>query len=71
MFQEVGTAFAVAPGGWLVSAAHVAAPDARRLAALSYQSRQRARGRQISEKAATDWVVSDRCAGGERPRGRP
>ena len=56
VFQEVGTAFAVAPGGWLVSAAHVAAPDATRIAALSYQSRQRARGRQISEKAATDWV---------------
>ena len=31
-FQEVGTAFAVAPGGWLVSAAHVADPDAERIA---------------------------------------
>lgn len=57
VFQEVGTAFAVAPGGWLVSAAHVGAPDATRIATLAYQSRQRAAGTQISEKAAGEWVT--------------
>ena len=61
VFREVGTAFAVAPGGWLVSAAHVAAPGPVRIAALAYQSRQRALGRQISEKAALDWVAKTRA----------
>ena len=34
---EVGTAVAVAPGGWLVSAAHVATPDAATVARLVHQ----------------------------------
>ncbi len=55
-FQEVGTAFAAAPGGWLVSAAHVADPDAERIAELAYQSRERAAGRQVTDSAAKDWV---------------
>lgn len=66
-FQEVGTAFAVAPGGWLVSAAHVADPDPAVMAGLAYQSRERARGRQVSDLAAREWVKET----GARPvRGR-
>lgn len=56
-FQEVGTAFAAAPGGWLISAAHVADPDPARIAALAYQSRERALGRQVTDAAARDWVT--------------
>ncbi len=37
VITEVGTAVAVAPDGWLVSAAHVAAPDADTVARLVYQ----------------------------------
>ena len=56
VFEEVGTAFAAAPGGWLVSAAHVAAPNPQRIALLAYQSRERVQGRQVTEVAAREWV---------------
>lgn len=66
-FQEVGTAFAAAPGGWLICAAHVADPDAARIAAFAYQSRERALGRQVTDSAARDWVRSN---GARAVRGR-
>ncbi|MGD9571311.1 MAG: trypsin-like peptidase domain-containing protein [Thermoleophilia bacterium] len=37
---ETGTAFGVAPGGWLATAGHVAAPDPEDVAALAYQRMQ-------------------------------
>ena len=61
-FGESGTAVAVAPGGWLVTAAHLAAPDGPTLARLAYQNdravRRRAHG---DEAAATQWVTRNRA----------
>lgn len=37
--REAGTAFAVAPGGWLVTARHVAAPAKTTIARLAYQQK--------------------------------
>ncbi len=37
--QEAGTAFAVAPGGWLATARHVAAPEEATIARLAYQEK--------------------------------
>jgi S1-C subfamily serine protease len=55
--QEVGTAVAVTPDGWLVTAAHVAAPDAETVARLAHQTREAFEGRaHADEQAAREWV---------------
>lgn len=54
---ESGTAFAAAPGGWLVTAAHVAAPDRATIARLAYQTYLAGQGKpHADEAAAADWV---------------
>jgi len=53
---EAGAAVAVAPNGWLVTAAHVAAPDDATLARLAYQSSLAVRGKAHPDAAAKDWV---------------
>lgn len=61
--QERGTAVAVAPGGWLVSAAHVAAPDPATLARLAYIQDRAFRGlSHEDEEAADDWVRENGAA---------
>lgn len=55
--QEVGTAFAVAPGGVLVTAAHVAAPTGRSLAFSAAPIALAARGADHSEQYLSRWVV--------------
>ena len=54
--REAGAAVAVAPGGWLVTAAHVAAPDDATLARLAYQTSLALRDRAHGDAAAEDWV---------------
>lgn len=55
---EVGTAVAVTPDGWLVTAAHVAAPDEQTVARLAFQTREAYEGRpHADEQAARDWVA--------------
>jgi hypothetical protein len=54
--RERGTAFAVAPGGWLVTARHVVAPDDETLARLAYQNRLAHMGRAHSDAVAERWV---------------
>lgn len=57
VIEELGTAVAVAPGGWLVTARHVAAPDDATIARLAYQSDLAARGLDHSdEEGAIAWV---------------
>lgn len=64
--QERGTAVAIAPGGWLVTAAHVATPDAATLARLAYIQDRAFRGQSHEDEAAADdWVRSK----GARPVG--
>ncbi len=54
---ERGTAVAVAPGGWLVTAAHVATPDGPTLARMAYQNDRAFRNLGHSDEAAADdWV---------------
>lgn len=55
---ESGTAVAVAPGGWLVTAAHVAAPDGPTIARLARQYQLAAGGNpdHADEAAAAEWV---------------
>ena len=54
--RERGTAFAVAPGGWLVTARHVVAPDDARLARLAYQSTLAHAEQPHSDAVAERWV---------------
>jgi S1-C subfamily serine protease len=54
--EEVGTAFAVAPGGWLVTARHVAAPDDGTVALLAAQSKLAFEGRAHADADAADFV---------------
>jgi len=55
---EVGTAVAVTPDGWLVTAAHVAAPTPETVARLAYQTREAfAQRPHADEQAARDWVA--------------
>lgn len=54
--RERGTAFAVAPGGWLVTARHVVAPDDETLARLAYQNRLAYAQRPHSGAIAERWV---------------
>src|SRR5262245_43745426 len=54
--RERGAAFAVAPGGWLVTARHVVAPKGETLARLAYQNRLAYSGRPHSDAAAEEWV---------------
>ncbi|HMO00663.1 MAG TPA: serine protease [Miltoncostaeaceae bacterium] len=57
---EVGTAVAVTPDGWLVTAAHVAEPDAATVARLAYQTREAFQGRaHADEQAAREWVTAN------------
>lgn len=65
---ETGTAVAVAPGGWLVTAGHVAAPDDATIARLAYQSDRAARGLDHGDEAAAAAWVSDTGAVPIRPR---
>jgi hypothetical protein len=62
---ESGTAVAVAPGGWLVTAAHVAAPDRATVARLAMQSVLAHRG----EPHGTDEARRDVERRGIRPVG--
>lgn len=55
--SERGTATAVAPGGWLISAAHVVDPNPRTLARIGYQRRQTAQGVAVSDADARRWVI--------------
>lgn len=59
--SEVGTAVAVTPDGWLVTAAHVAAPDEQTVARLAYQTREAYEGRRshADEQAAREWVAGN------------
>lgn len=54
--EEVGTAFAVAPGGWLVTARHVAAPDDETVALLAAQNKLAFEGRAHADADAADFV---------------
>jgi hypothetical protein len=54
---ERGTATAVAPGGWLVSAAHLVDPNARTLARIGYQRWQTAQGVAVNDADARRWVT--------------
>lgn len=64
--REHGTAVAVASGGWLVTAGHVAAPGNQTVARLVYQSDLALRGRPHGDQAAaTTWVRTT----GARPVG--
>ena len=54
--RERGTAFAVAPGGWLVTARHVVAPDDAALARLAYQNTLAHARRPHSDAVAERWV---------------
>ncbi len=63
--RERGTAFAVAPDGWLVTARHVVAPDEETLARLAYQNRLAYAGRPHAQAAAERWVEQT----GARPVG--
>jgi hypothetical protein len=56
---ESGTAVAVAPGGWLVTAGHVAAPSGAGLARLAYQRKLIAERRPHSDEAAAAWVAEN------------
>jgi S1-C subfamily serine protease len=59
---EVGTAVAVTPDGWLVTAAHVADPDAETVARLAYQTYEAFEGRShADEQAAREWVAENRA----------
>ncbi len=58
--QEVGTAVAVTPDGWLVTAAHVADPEKDTVARLAYQTREAFQGRpHADEQAAREWVTEN------------
>jgi S1-C subfamily serine protease len=54
--REVGTAFGVAPGGWLVTARHVAAPDDESVALLAAQTKLAIEGRAHADGDADDFV---------------
>jgi hypothetical protein len=54
---ERGTATAVAPGGWLVSAAHVVDPNPQTLARIGYQRWQTAQGVAVNDVDARRWVI--------------
>jgi S1-C subfamily serine protease len=59
---ERGTAVAVTPDGWLVTAGHVAAPDRDTIAKLAYQTYQAFQGRAHGDdQAAEDWVAANRA----------
>lgn len=54
---ERGTATAVAPDGWLVTAAHLVDPDPRTLARIGYQRWQAAQGVAVSDADAHAWAI--------------
>lgn len=53
---EGGTAFGVAPGGWLATAAHVAAPDPEELARLAYQRLQAFSRQPHGDRDVSAWL---------------
>lgn len=53
---ERGTATAVAPDGWLVTAAHLVDPDPLTLARIGYQRWQAAQGVAVSDADAHEWA---------------
>lgn len=53
---RLGTAFAVSPAGYLVSAAHVVAPSAADLAATAYLQKLAVEGRPHGDRSAREWV---------------
>jgi hypothetical protein len=63
--EERGSAFAVAPNGWLVTAAHVAAPDQETVARLAYQTKLALEGQAHSGDEVARWVEDE----GARPVG--
>ena len=54
--RERGSAFAVSPGGWLVTARHVVAPDGEALARLAYQNTLAHAQQPHSDAVAARWV---------------
>ena len=63
--RDVGTAFGVAPGGMVVTAAHLASPRGESLARAAYRRKLIEENRPQSEEIARDWVE----ANGARPSG--
>jgi hypothetical protein len=61
LILERGTAVAVTPDGWLVTAAHVAAPDRDTIARLAYQTYQAFQGETThgDDQAAREWVAEN------------
>ena len=57
--RESGTAVAVAQDGWLVTAAHVAAPDDDTLARLAYQQSLAVREQPHGDDVAEAWVARE------------
>ena len=57
---EVGTAVAVTPDGWLVTAAHVAAPSRRRSRGSRTRPARLPRRPHADEQAAREWVDAER-----------
>ncbi len=58
---ETGTAFGVAPGGWLATAGHVAAPDAEDVAALAYQRMQAFADQPHTDEDVATWQTRTRA----------
>jgi hypothetical protein len=56
--REAGTAFAVAPDGWLASARHVAAPTNRTIARLAYQEKLIAEDRPHGDEVVDNLLKS-------------
>ena len=54
--QKEGTAFAVTPDGFLLSALHVATPPPAEIAATAYLEKMAITGQPHSAKIAADWV---------------
>ena len=53
---ESGTAVAVAPNGWLVTAGHVGAPSEERIASQAYLLKRAVEGRPHTDELAREWV---------------
>lgn len=63
--RRVGTAFAAAPNGYLVAAAHTVAPDPTDVAASAYRAMRLVEGERITSAQAHEWAEST----GARPVG--
>ena len=69
--QKEGTAFAVTPDGFLLSALHVVSPPPAEIAATAYLEKMAITGQPHSEQIAADWVkrTGARAGRGARHRG--